>query len=102
MHWSGLLLYVRVLTSTDDKDDNDITEPERDDDRLFDKNLKFHWGKKGKNRQIALALLLSIRILPSTDNKGDNDITEPVGYKRPLKKIKGKKLSNCIAASFID
>ena len=40
MHWSGLLLYVRVLTSTDDKDDNDITEPERDDDRLFDKIFK--------------------------------------------------------------
>ena len=31
-----LLLSVRILTSADDKDDNDITEPERDDDRLFD------------------------------------------------------------------
>ena len=31
-----LLLSFRILTSTDDKDDNDITEPERDDDRLFD------------------------------------------------------------------
>ena len=31
-----LLLSIRILTSTDDKDDNDITEPERDDDRLFD------------------------------------------------------------------
>ena len=59
MHWSGLLVYVRVLTSTDDKDDNDITEPECDDDRLFDKNFKFHWGIMGKNCQIALALLLS-------------------------------------------
>ena len=43
-----LLLSFRILTSTDDKDDNDITEPERDDDRLFDKNSKFHVGKKGK------------------------------------------------------
>ena len=97
-----LLLSLRILTSIDDKDNNDIAEPECDDDRLFDKNLKFHWGIKGKNRQITLALLLSIRILPSTDHKGDNDITEPVGYKRPLKKIKGKKLSNCIGASFIN
>ena len=50
LHWSGLLVYVRVLTSTDDKDDNDITEPERDDDRLFDKNLRFKilLGKKGE------------------------------------------------------
>ena len=46
MHWSGLLLYVRVLTSTDDKDDNDITEPERDDDRLYDKKSKLEKGEK--------------------------------------------------------
>ena len=35
-----LLLSVRILTSTDDKDDNDITEPERDEDRLFEKFVK--------------------------------------------------------------
>ena len=49
MYWSGLLLSDSVLTLTDDKDNNDIIEPECDDDHLFDKKFKKSLGEKREN-----------------------------------------------------
>ena len=72
-----LLLSVRILTSTDDKDDNDITEPERDDDRLFD---LFFDGERLRDLVLWRPRLRLLDFFPAkTTSEAAEAATEPSG-----------------------